>query len=57
MVRSKLEVLSKSRQYVRQRTTKLCNKVNTELSVLTSQERSLHLDRLQSFKERIERIE
>ena len=38
------------RRYVRQRVTKLCNKINAELQVLNLQQKSEYLDRLKEFK-------
>lgn len=49
MAGDSLPVLTKSRQYVRQRVTKLCSKIDAEPSPLTPNQRSIYSDRLRDL--------
>ena len=48
--------LSKAQQYTRQRVTRLCNKVESELGELTMSERELYCDKLNDLRKKLDRI-
>jgi len=53
MAPSKLDVLVRTRQYARQRATKLCDKIQIELTNLSSDQRSAYVNRLLSVNSEI----
>jgi len=53
MAEEELRVLTKSRQYVRQRLSKLCQKVLSQVSTFNRQQRNLHIDTLSSIREEL----